>query len=59
MSSITKVMDATRRGALLYVFHLKKKKKIHAWPSEDVNSHKATRYHNRERHDMHGPAVLF
>jgi len=34
-------------------------KKIHAWATEDVNSHTGTMYHNWERHDTQGPAVSF
>jgi hypothetical protein len=33
--------------------------KINAWPTEDVSSHKAISYHNRERHNTQGPAVSF
>jgi len=33
--------------------------KIHAWPTEGANSHKAIMHHNRERHDTRGPAVSF
>jgi hypothetical protein len=56
MSPTAKLMDATRTKKVEFSIYTQN---IHAWPTEEVNSHTAIRYYNRERHDTQGPAVSF